>query len=312
MGALALRRFVGFSVILFSTVFINSARADSLCDFYRKSVPSLYKIVCNGRTSSTKPAGATSTFSNSFNMNSASLPTEPSNYGFESIVSYIRKDHSQWSPTFSLVKGFHKFGTGISTSGNNTFYGNDIMQRIHGPSLVDTFKPREDPRGELVNLNIGTAVTVFEKRGGLSTRLGLTARYNKTTDTWGGGSGLSASWKSFTAGFGFSRERVSFTLPRIYFLSSMISARAWIFEFEYNLLKNADGYRLSPIHIGTVTASIYRFTLTAAIRKLNYVQEGDVVQMHYGLQYLFSKHFSAGLLFNFIPGANSLGMQFYL
>jgi hypothetical protein len=302
-----------FSLILLF-IFSSSARAESLCDYYRKNNPDFYKLFCSNGSAATKPAGATSTFSDSFNVTSASLPTEPSSYGLETITSYIRKSPGRWGPTFSLIKGFHKFGTGVSTSGNNTFYGNDIVQRLQGPALVDTFHPHEPALGYVTNLNIGTSIALVEpKKGGSgSIKLGLSVRYNKTTNTWGGGPGLVFGTGPINFGFGTTKEKVSNYLPSTYFATAMVSVRLSILELEYTCLRNLRTYGLEPIHIVTSTLSLKKLTLTAAVRHLDYAQVGTVIQPHFGIQYLFSKNFSAGLLYNYIPGANSFGAQFFL
>ncbi|MFL5812525.1 MAG: hypothetical protein ACJ763_03025 [Bdellovibrionia bacterium] len=289
--------------------------AETVCQHYRKEAPNLYKILCtNGGAVTTKPAGASSTFSSAFSLNSASLPTEPSSYGLETIVSSFKTPDGalQLSPTFSIVKGFQRFGTGVSTSSNNTFFGNDIVQRANGASTIDSFSPHEPAKGAFANLNLGTSLTVFEPDHGPTLRLGFSLRYNKTTDTLGGGPGLMLNWNRFTLGGGYTQERVSNELPRVKFVNLMASARVSILEFEYTHLSNVGGYELKPIHILSTTASIQKLSLTFAVRRLNYYSEGDVTQTHFAVQYLFSKRFSAGYLVNYIPGTASIGTQFYL
>jgi hypothetical protein len=161
------------------------------------------------------------------------------------------------------------------------------------------------------NLNVGTSFSLKKFEGG-SVKLGLSGRFNKTTNTYGGGPGLMVNWNRFTMGAGFTRERVSNFLPVITFTNFMVSARIYVLEFEYTQLRNSGGLELDPIHILSATADIRRLTLTLATRKLNYLNVGDVVQNHFAIQYLFSKRFSAGFLFNYIPGASSIGTQFYL
>lgn len=300
------------------TLLFQSADAlafESLCEYYKSNEPELYKAVCNGGSGggsgSTKPAGANSTFSDAFNISAASLPTEPSSYGLETIGSYLRDDSGKRTPTFSLIKGFHKFGTGISTSSNNTFNGNDVVQRLSGNTVTRSFEPAEVSRGRLINLNLGTSVLLIDAKSGPKVHLGVTARYNKITNTWGGGPAVLLSWSRITVGAGFTRERVSNFLPRLLFKSFLISARLSIFEFEYTVLDNDDTI-LQPIQILSATMAIRKLSFTAATRKLDYVGVGYVHQQHYAVQYMFSKHFSAGFLFNYIPGANSVGAQFYL
>src|SRR4051812_26366874 len=93
-------------VLLSLFALVASAEASSLCDEYRAHQKELYKLVCENGKTSAKPAGANSTFASSFNLSSASLPTEPSSYGLETLVHQIRGVGGSISPTFSLVKGF--------------------------------------------------------------------------------------------------------------------------------------------------------------------------------------------------------------
>jgi hypothetical protein len=61
-----------------------------------------------------------------------------------------------------------------------------------------------------------------------------------------------------------------------------------------------------------VTAAFRRVTLTAALRRLNYSQYGDVNQTHYAIQYMLTRALSTGLLIHHIPGTVSLGLQIFL
>ena len=301
-------RFWVFAALLLPSI----SQASILCDYYHDHEPELYKVTCTNGSASSKPAGANSTFADAFNLNSASLPTEPSSYGLETLVSALRKHPGTWAPTFSLIKGFHRFGTGISTSSNNTFYGNDVVQRGTGFPEVSSFEPNERARGSLTNFNIGSSLTLLEPTHGPAVRLGISVRYNKITDTWGGGPALLLNWERFTLGAGYTHERVSNFLPWVQFTNLTLSARHSILELEYSELSSLGGFVLSPIHILSLTASWRHITLTAAVRNLSYLKVGEVTQTHYAVQYLFSKWFSAGFLINYIPGANTLGTQWFL
>jgi hypothetical protein len=216
------------------------------------------------------------------------------------------------APTFSIVKGFKKFGTGISTGANNTFYGDDVVQRLSGEPELTTFKPPETARGGFTNLNLGTSVSLTDGNRGPKIRLGLSVRYNKITDSWGGGPAIQLLWTHFTLGAGFTDERVSNLLPKTRFGSYQASVRAWILELEGSLLTNDASPALGNVRILTLTATVRKLLLTVAQRKLNYLSEGEVLQRHYAVQYLFSKHFSGGFLYNYIPGATSIGLQYFL
>lgn len=260
----------------------------------------------------TKPAGATSTMSDSFNVNPGSLPTEPSSYGLETIGSYVRSPAGIWSPNFSVVKGFHKFGTGLSTAGTNTFYGNDIARRVQGPAEIDNFTPLEPARSKFTNLNLGTSISLLEKSDMGSLALGLSVRYNKVTDSWGGGPALFARSTHFTLGAGATRERVTNLFDPIVFLTGFASFKFWIMELELTVLKNKGQVSLDPIYIETLTFHIGSFLISGAIRQLNYLPTGTAHQTHGALQYLISKHLSVGFMHNYIPGTNSIACQIYL
>lgn len=271
----------------------------------------MYKAYCGGGKSSSRPAGASSTFTSSFNLSPASLPSSPSAYGIESIGSGIRGNTSDQTYQFSIIKGFSKFGAGVSTGGNNTFYGNDIYKRLHFEPEYKTFTAKEPPRGKFVNLNVGTSIALLRSSSGNRLSLGLTGRYNKITDSIGGGTALLLGTGHFSIGAGFTQEHVSNTLPWITFYSALASIRIAMVEFEYDLLSCHGTSGLEPIHILTSTWTIRRFTITAAARKLNYIHFGQVTQYHGAIQLMVNSHLGVGYLYNFIPGAHSIGAQLF-
>ncbi len=276
----------------------------------------MYKLVCNTGKSSTKPAGASSTFSSAFNLTSASLPSEPSSYGIEFLGNQLRDPGTGTSPTFALVRGFSKFGTGISTGSNNTFYGDDVLQREFGTPELLSFEEIEVPRSEMPNVNVGTSFRLFRFSPSVSMKLGTSVRHNKITASWGGGPAFALTSPYLTLGAAFTRERISNVLPPIVFSSYQVSARYSIFEIEYNQLRNDSAFNQSPVHIYTLTTTIRKLMLTVAQRNLDYREPSgsriQVDQVHFAAQYLFTPNFSAGILINHIPGATSLGVQLYL
>ncbi len=292
------------------------ARADALCDFYKKFMPRTYDTSCKGggRSVKSNAGSGSATVSDSFNINPSSLPTEPSPYGVEVIFSYARVTPAATGATFALIKGFHKIGTGLSTSSNNTFYGNDIVQRALGTSTYTSYEPAEPATSPLPNLNLGTSVELYKSKalGGTRTSLGLSGRFNKVTSSFGAGTGFFVSSKYFNLGGGLVNERVSNSFPYVQFYSGSTGVKIMMFELEYTLLKNSGAYDLDPIHIGTLTTSIGSMVITAAARKTSYLSEGEVVQWHYALQYRFTSKITGGFLINQIPGSNSLALQLYL
>lgn len=310
------------AALVFAATFIasfaapSSASASSVCDYYKSNAPHMYKLVCNTGKSTTKPAGASSTFSSAFNLTSTSLPTEPSSYGLEVIGSALRAPGEGTDTTFALVRGFSKFGTGISTGSNNTFYGDDVLQREFGTWELLTFEDIETAKSSMPNLNIGTSFRLFRFSPSVAMKLGTSVRHNKITASWGGGPALALTSPYLTVGAAVTRERISNEFPPILFSTYQISGRYSIFELEYNQLRNDSAFDQSPVHIFTLTTTIRKLTLTMAQRELDYREPGGVRirvgQAHFAVQYLFTKHFSAGFLHNYIPGATSLGAQFYL
>ncbi len=305
------------TLLIICTFFQASAAfADSLCNYYKKEIPYMYKVMCTEGGSTSKPAGANSTFSDSFNVSAAALPTEPSSYGLEVIGSYLRSDIKEFTPTFSLIKGFHKFGAGISTSGSNTFFGNDIVQRATGTPLYKSFAPHEPAITSIPNLNLGTSFELNTPPLGSSMPkfdLGISGRHNQTTDTWGGGPALMVIFNRFTIGGGFTREKISTHLQMVTFTSLLVSTRISIFEFEYTQLRNAGGYALGPVQILSGTISVGKLLFTLAERQAQFLlYQNIVLQPHLALQYQYSKHLSIGAMYNYIPGASSLAMQYFL
>lgn len=288
------------------------AASDSVCEFYKKNLPKLYKVICAGNPRKSRMAGSNSTFADSFNINSAAaLPNGQTPYGLETIGSYIRSDTGLRTAHFSFIKGFKKIGTGVTTSGSNTFYSNDLLQRLRGEPNLKTFDPIETPKGHFTHLNFGTAFKLRESQR-YTLMMGLTARYNNTTSTIGGGGAFALNRGRVTLGIGGTQEKVSNLLPAVRFVNALGSVRVAFFELEYIFMKNTGHYGLSPIHVLTLNATLGRLLLSVAARRLDYAREDFVTQKHISVQYLVAPRVSLGYLYNYIPGANSLALQLFL
>lgn len=245
-------------------------------------------------------------------MNPSSTPTEPSPYGLETIASYIRPGAQIWSPQFSLIKGFQKFGSGVSTASNNTFYGNDVLLRAEGHSNLSSFKP-EEPKSSLPNVNFGTSFDLNpDKKGKITAlKLGTTLRHNKTTNTQGGGLGFTIGNSVLKFGSGLTREKVSNKYPAMYFSTFMMSTKLLFLELEYTGLKSFEGPYLPFIHIITGTLNFGKILLTTAARRVSYFLDGDVIQKHFGIQVSLGSAITLGYLYNYIPGTSSIALQYY-
>lgn len=303
-------------VLIFLSAFLGATASHAdICRYYRKHSPDLYRIICKTKSSGSRPAGAASTISSSFNLNSAALPMEPSSYGVEWIGSRIRNNTEPgakiYEQNFGLVKGFNKFGAGVSTASANTFYGDSVIYRIIDQPRQKNFEPLEERKGKYTNLNLGTAFDLTPKNATVSIQLGLSGRYNQTTDTWGGGPALMTNFGFLSLGIGATREKVSNFLDRVQFITYQANLKFWRFELEGCLLTN-NYPGLRPIPITTLTFRSGRVVATAALRRVQTISNYGESQPHFAFQVLFSKYISAGFLYNYVPGATSLGLQFYL
>ena len=289
---------------------------DAMCDTYRKFFPSLYEISCHGsRSSVSRPSvGGGSSFASSFNLNSAAIPTTPSPYGLETITSVLRQSYPGIYPSFSLVKGFTRIGTGLSTASGNTFFGDDIVQRRYGTPLYSSFNPLEPAKSNLPNVALGTSFAVLQPQAkvGSGISLGVSLRYNHISDTLGFGLGFIYTYGLFHAGVGMSHERVSNYFDAINFLTAVVGVRLLIFDFEISQLRDDSLFQLDPIMIYSATATLGGLLLSASERSLNFYSTGTVTQEYFSAQYQISKHFTAAYLFNYVPGANSVAFQIFL
>lgn len=286
-----------------------ASASDDACDFYKRFLPAVYDLRCTGKS---HDAGeAYSSFADAFNINPATVPASPSPYGLETIASYPSLGNVfPVVPTFALIKGFHKIGTAVSTGGNDTFYGDDVYQRTYGTTTdVDLHNP-EPAKGYLCNLNVGSSVSLPDA-GAVSPSLGFSLRYNHITNTLGWGSGLALAAGRFSAGIGMSREAVSNFLPTLNFYSGVLAYHFPKVDLEYTVLLDSSG-SLGPIHILTASLPIKRFLISAAVRELDYLELGSLLQVHGAIQVQLSPHLTLGYLVNYIPGTQSAAMQVFL
>lgn len=313
-----------FFIILAIDFFVQrDAFAGAVCDDLRKDSPHLFSLYCtkDGGSGNTKPAGTNSSFSESFKINPASLGTEKSLYGIEVIPTRLENGAGPKFPNISLIKGFHRFGTGISTTGGNTFFSNDLYQRVAGSSKLKSLDDPEPAKGKFTNLNVGTSFLLLNMKAFPRVQLGLSGRYNRITNTVGGGPAILLSTRYLSAGYGLSREKVSNYFPITNFQTFIVSLRLLALEIEYNQTSTPAGATTStlssstnvpPTQILSASYPIHNFIFTIAGRKLQYLKEGDITQYHFAVQFFATPHIAVGFMHNYLPGGNSIGTQFYL
>jgi hypothetical protein len=301
----------------------NASAFSDMCDIYRQYSSSLYDMMCKGKSGgSPRPKSAGSTFSSAFNLNPSQAPTQPTPYGVEGIYSFATGDYyygDKYRATYDIgiVKGFKRIGTGISTSSNRTFWGDDVLYRrnsyTEGYNIEDGY---ETPKSKIPNLNIGTSVEVLSSKSGFSLSLGGSGRWNKTSATTGYGGGFYLAYRRLALGYGVVKEQFSSFYPVTYFHSAMASLKFWYFEMEYDVLYHSLSTGLHPIHIASLTLIHDRLLVTGAVRTLDYSHSIDgngrwINQYYVSVQYRFSSNLVGGYLMNYIPGTQSAAMQVF-
>jgi len=289
----------------------SMARAGTICDYYQNLDSGMYKSFCGGGSAS-RPSGAQTSLASSLSISPAALATGPTSYGLEGVYSAIKKFPAQETISYGVVKGFKRKGAGLSVSGGNTFYDNDLIRRYHSTPELETFDSYEKPRGKFVNLTLGAAVSVYEPSPGWALKLGGAIRYGKMTGTWGGGPSALIETPFLRVGTGLMHTKISSQLPYVQLISSLASIRFLFFEFEYNRLDSHDPFHLGPVHIYTGSFRYRGLILTGAVKRSEFEQFGKVRQTHFAIQYLVGNNFGISYLNNFIPGCHSLGLQLFL
>jgi hypothetical protein len=297
----------------------SSSWAVDVCAAFRNTVPlpDWYNSVCNPKSGKllAQVGGAFSTFADSFNLNPASIPTSPTPYGIEYVSSFTSGTSTTTRSNFALVKGYQRIGAGISTNSDDTFYSNSQTQNFVGTSYGNTLGAFV-PDSLAPTLNFGTAFALLPEqvRPYLSSNLGATIKYNKINGKIGPGGGLSLATEHVSLGLSMVHETDTEYSPATTYYTFTAGYKSPSFQIEYIYLKNVtDSYLVSwPMQIATASLSRSGLTGTAAIRRLIDFEGNPKIQFHFAIQYQFSRYFSAGYLYNYIPGTQSLGAQVFL
>jgi hypothetical protein len=293
-----------FSRLILVLFVSSSAQAFDACQYLK---------ILDCRNLNMSSGAALPSLSASEKLNPASIPSRPTPIGLEVIGSNV--DTTQTSNKFNLalVKGFERMGAAVSTEAGDTFYTYNYAQAFEGtPSegLIDT----GSGHGIVPSLNLGTAVAipVGPLAKILNPSLGLLAHYDNLTQRWGLGSGINLTIKFVSAGFSFLQVPVV-DGSNLILLSTMFGLQFGLAQLEYAQLKYTDSLLdTRPAHITTLSLHFRKVILTAGMKVFKNVE--DEVRKSYlgGIQFLVSRHFATGYLYNFRPGCHSLGMQIFL
>ena len=301
----------------------GGSNQESACEILKRTDPSAAGLSCGGSYSgsSSKPqvSGPKSSLATRAILNPAMIPTALSAFGLETMIFGVRRAPlNDRYLSFSAIKGFGRAGAGMTTTSENTFYGNDVMQRGNRAPNIDHFYEGEDPKRRFPpKINLGASFSILPDSSRFNAKIGATAKYNPVTDTIGPGAGIGFAWNRFSVGLSATREKVSNNQDHVWLAAATASLQLPYLQLDYSFLKNYGIYRLLPVHIGTATFQYKRLIAFAAIRRLNYliidaVNDGLVVQKHWGIQYILNSKLALGFTYNYIPGANALVAQFFL
>lgn len=296
-----------FMIVLHPTL----SHAVDFCAQYSNYVPlpEWYDEYCKGRGVKGKIGGAFSSFADSFNLNPASIPIGALPLGVEYIASARTKGDRTSKSNLALIKGYKKIGLGFSTEGDDTFYSNSNLSPFSGTNPQDYIGVIASPGPLAKTFNFSLALPVYT-RGKNDVNGGLSIRYNKTTGKFDPGVGVSFHLPYITAGFSLIKQVETQTSSEMNFYTITGGCKLLFLQVEYVYLQNTTEFLiLDPVHIVTAAGNVAGFLLTGAWRKSNDRDHRAKSQYHFAVQYPFSRHFSAGYFYNYIPGFQSLALQ---
>lgn len=291
-----------------------SVHAADLCTQYGSYVPlpDWYADYCGGKGTKGKLGGAFSSFADSFNLNPASVPIGTLPLGLEFITSARTQGQRESKSNIALIKGYKKVGLGFSTEGDSTFYSNSNLQPYEGTTARDYVSSVTTIGPLAQTLNFGVALPFYSK-GKQDLNAGLSVRYNKHTQKFDPGVGGSLSLPYFTAGFSLVKQVETTTSSGMNFYTLTVGTKLIFLQVEYIYLQNTTELLvLYPVHIVTGSTNLAGFLLTGALRKSSNLEHRTMTQYHLAIQYPFSRHFSVGYFYNYIPGFQSLNFQVLL
>ncbi|MGZ6469278.1 MAG: hypothetical protein ACXWQJ_18395, partial [Bdellovibrionota bacterium] len=263
-------------------------------------------------------------FSDTFNVNPASLPVTLTPVGVEAIAS-TAGSRSGSNINFALIKGFKAYGFGLANNSDNTFYSYNLVQALKNTSygnIINNFVAANALRS---SINLGAAVAPF--RGKMFNfvsipTLGIDLRYNRLTNNWDPqlGASFNASYFNFGASYTKSARGHGNTVPAMSTTSLTAGAKVGVLAAEYTVfyLGTSDPSLASlplysrPTQILTGSLGLSRFHFTAAYRKSYNVNANPVYLTLVAFQIELLKKLSLAFQRNYLPGASSLSLQVLL
>ncbi len=298
------------------------------CVEYRNTMPqpSWFQETCNksGGHGTAKIGGGYSSYADPINLNPASIPTKPTPMGVEVIYSFSQAALVTGKTNLALIKGFQKFGTGISLSSDNTFFSNQPVSVAQNTSTGasstqfspgSTFSSAGSSSSTVSSpvLNLGSAIDLDILKRDMK-------GYNGAL---GGLAKIATATNKITPGFGFSIQKEFFSLGGSYFqekdsLTNQVTAsytysfgiRLNSFMAEYLLMSTTGAQMLSqPIHLLTASYSASRFMFSFAVKRAYDLSNLSTIEYHGAAKLTLTSMLAAGYLYNYIKGCHSVGAQ---
>lgn len=306
-------------VALSGSLIAAPSSARDLCEEYRNRapVPDWINRHCNGAGGKlfSKVGGAYSSFADSFNTNPSTIPIEYTPVGVEFVTSYVGSANGRRS-NVALIKGFERAGLGFSTDSENTFYSNSRLQ-----SAVDR-RPEMLKEINRSNLNLGQGINLGAALAPLTRFLnsqipilpvfGLGAKYTSLSGKWSPTLGASTRMGILSAGLSYAFESSDYG-SGYHFFSFTSGVKALGVQAEYVYQQTTTGtYEEPPVHIGTFSSNILGAQIVAAARMSESFDGSHRTRLHAALTYPIFLKLTLGYMYNYIPGLQSLSLQYWL
>ncbi len=254
--------------------------------------------------------------SSAHQLNPGSIPATPTSYGVEVLDSPPSDPLSSTKYSFSLVKGFKRIGTGISTGNDDTFFTHSYLhasqETIFQRAIEDIYN---ENTSIIRNINLGTSfrIPVGPLSKVIEPSLGVLARYNVPMKSWGWGTGLDVSSGLFSCGVSYITQPNEYELDDISMLVLMAGFGWKFFHIDYASLNYLEGMlQAKPADIWTLSLNWRRLILFGGYRRSPNFDGELLVDYLYGAQFLIGSHLSLGAMINYLPGRFTLGAQVFL
>lgn len=281
-------------------------------------------LKCSNESYSTVSGGAYPLFSETFNLNPASIPVVKTPIGVEAIVSVPTQAsvESQVDYNFALIKGFERIGAAIASNSDRTFYTYNLVQSLYGSDEKAITDQNIIDNSIAPNLNIGSAlgIPMGEIEKYVSPSIGGAIRFNQLTKKWDNSLGLSINSKYLSIGISSTNHEPSGYYPGSTLVTYSLGLKISYFHIEYSILSyeiqtlGLYSYNIytEPVNIITASFRYKKLMFTGAQRSFTNFEGKRITQLLISAQYLVYKNLSLAYLYNYIPGSQSLGIQFFL